>query len=238
MNCEEIERKDILAAYITGKLPEAERDQFEEHFFGCEECLRSVEAARIARKVLVAQPVGRRAVHWWIPALAAAAVLVVGIAIWRTGSTQHRPEVAVSVVQPVVQPSYDLLAKFDAPGYRPATLRSAGKASKSFAAAMKLYSVGDFAAAAAGLRGIVGAEGEYYLGVSELLAGDRSGGIADLQKVIARGDTPYLSEGRFYLAKGLIGDGKLAEARVELEVLVKEKSELGPSASKLLAQLR
>ena len=55
MTCEEVERNDTLAAYITGKLPEAERDQFEEHYFGCERCVQEVEAARLAREVFAGE---------------------------------------------------------------------------------------------------------------------------------------------------------------------------------------
>jgi TolA-binding protein len=234
MNCEEVERKDILAAYITGKLPEVDRDQFEEHFFGCDECLQQVEAARIAREVLMARAAAKpkAAVRWWIPALAAAALLVVGIAVWKPAAPK-----ALVVVAPQEKPSYDLLARFDPPAYLPSTLRSASRTTKNFSEAMKLYTSGDFAGAAKGLRGLDGSRPLYYLGVSELLSGDRSGGIADLQKVVALGDTPYLSEARFYLAKGLIGDGNLAGARTQLETLVQEKSELAPKASEILNSL-
>jgi hypothetical protein len=55
--------------------------------------------------------------------------------------------------------------------------------------------------------------------------------------VIAAGDTPFLSEGRFYLAKGLIGARDLAGARAQLEALVKERSELAPQAQELLGEL-
>jgi hypothetical protein len=39
------------------------------------------------------------------------------------------------------------------------------------------------------------------LGVSYLLAGQTENGIATLQAVIAAGDTPFLNEAWFYLAK-------------------------------------
>lgn len=225
MNCEEVERNDILAAYIAGKLPEAERDQFEEHFFGCEECLQQVEAARIARDVLIANPLAKKPrMHWWVPALAVAAVLVVGIAVWK--SPVAEPQKVAPVVVAQAKPSYELLARFDPPVYRASTLRSATRAPKSFASAMKLYSAGDFAGAAVGLRELDTTVARFYLGVSELLAGDRGAGVADLKKTVEAGDTPYQSEARFYLAKGLLGEAKVDEARVQLETLVREKGEL------------
>jgi len=236
MNCEEVEQNDILAGYITGKLPETDRDQFEEHFFGCEECLQKVEAARIAREVLIAhKPAPAR--QWWIPLLAAAAVLIGVLAIWRGMTPKAEQAPTVAAVKPKVEPSYELLARFDPPSYRPSTLRSSERTARSFEIAMKLYSAGDFAGAATALRTTNSVEARYYLGISELLSGDVTGGTADLQKVIAAGDTPYLSEARFYLAKAFLKAHNVAGSREQLEKLVEEKSELAPRATELLGQL-
>jgi hypothetical protein len=232
MNCQEVEQRDILGAYIAGKLPEAERDSFEEHFFGCDACLRDVEAARIAREVLLKQPSARLGT-WWIGLAAAAAVIVGAIVFWPAAKL-------VTVEKPVAkaaEPSYELLARFDAPVYRASTLRGAEKTARAFRDAMKLYSAGDFAGAAAGLRSVDSVEAKYYLGVSELLAGDRAGGVDTLRQVVAAGDTPFLSGGRFYLAKGLIGAGDLPGAREHLAALVRDRSELAPRAQELLGQL-
>jgi hypothetical protein len=102
---------------------------------------------------------------------------------------------------------------------------------------MKLYASGDFSGAAAGLRGVDSVEALYYLGLSELLAGNRTSGLLDLSKVIDTGDTPFRSEARFYAAKTLLGKGDLPRARTELNALIQEQSELAPQAKELLSQL-
>ena len=248
MNCQEVEQQDILGAYIAGKLPEAQRDLFEEHFFGCDDCLRNVEAARVAREVLIARKASAPARNRWIPWLAAAALLVVGIAIWKAKTGRQievaavAPKPAAEVAEAKAGPDYTLLAKFDPPVYRPANLRGAEKTDRAFRAAMERYAAGDFAGAAVGLRAVAGAtaafvEARYYLGIAELQTGDIAPGLSDLQRVIAAGDTPFLSEARFYAAKASLGQNDAAAARLQLETLVREKSELAPRAEEILKQL-
>jgi TolA-binding protein len=242
VNCEEVEKKDILGAYIAGKLPEAERDQFEEHFFGCERCLEQVEAGRLARRALEAKPVSRGAGrYWWVGALAAAAAVLLGVWIWKGAVPQAPPRPVIAVAEKPARPNYELLARFDPPAYRPSTLRGAERVARTFRDGMKLYTNGDFAGAAAGLRAIAAGgenpEALYYLGISELLSGERESGIADLRKTIAAGDTPYRPEARFYLGKALLGSGDVPGARQQFETLVRDKSELGPEAEQILNQL-
>ncbi|HEV7668915.1 MAG TPA: zf-HC2 domain-containing protein [Thermoanaerobaculia bacterium] len=42
---DEVEARDLVDAYLTGRLNEAERDEFEAHYFDCAECLEKLEAA-------------------------------------------------------------------------------------------------------------------------------------------------------------------------------------------------
>ncbi|HXU30011.1 MAG TPA: zf-HC2 domain-containing protein [Thermoanaerobaculia bacterium] len=42
---DEVEARDLVGAYLAGRLPEAERDAFEAHYFDCAECLEKLEAA-------------------------------------------------------------------------------------------------------------------------------------------------------------------------------------------------
>jgi hypothetical protein len=234
MNCEEVEQQDIVGAYVAGKLPEELRYLFEEHYFGCDHCLHQVEVARIARNVLVARRPAKFRV--WMPLLAVAAALIAGVVIWKTMTP--KPEIAKAPPTPAPARNYQLLARFDAPPYEPANLRGSETVARSFRDAMKQYSAGDYAAAAIALRSTANTtEARFYLGLSELLSGDRAGGTADLERVITAGDTPFQSEARFYLAKALLGSNNPEGARQQLETLVKEKSELGPRATEILNQL-
>src|SRR5277367_6719630 len=98
MNCEDVEQQDILGAYIAGTLPDAQRDLFEEHFFACEKCLQEVEAARIAREVLLAGKGAKSgaSLRWLIPV---AAVFIAAIVAWKFAPL--KPSTAVVAPPPV-----------------------------------------------------------------------------------------------------------------------------------------
>jgi hypothetical protein len=237
MNCEYVEQHDILGSYMAGTLADEERDGFEEHFFGCEQCLQEVEAARVAREVLLKRGAGlqNRRRNWWVAGIPAAAAIFFGLWIWK-GPIPPSERLPERLPVPQKQ-SYDLLGRFDPPAYRPATLRGANKLARSFPVAMKFYSSGNFEKAAASLKSIPGVEAQYYLGISEVLSGDRRNGITDLKKVVAAGDNPYRSEARFYLGKALVGSGDFPAAKLEFETLITEKSEWSPQAADVLVQL-
>jgi len=85
-----IERSDVIDRYVRGRMPPAERSEFEEHFLDCQECLDQLELARSLREGIkvcaahqpsVAAPRPRPgSFDWfsWRPAAAAAmAVLLI-----------------------------------------------------------------------------------------------------------------------------------------------------------------
>ncbi|MBI2689702.1 MAG: zf-HC2 domain-containing protein [Acidobacteria bacterium] len=84
---DEAKSRELAEAYVSGRLPEAESDAFEEHYFACAECWSDVEAIRKLRAgvrdaarggTLTAPAPGQ---HWkW--AFAAAAVALIALASW------------------------------------------------------------------------------------------------------------------------------------------------------------
>ena len=77
----------------------------------------------------------------------------------------------------------------------------------------------------------------YYLGVSELLAGQNNAGVLALEKAAAYGDTPYIEASRFHLAKGLIRQKQYAEAARQLRLAAGLKGEFERPALDLLEQV-
>ena len=70
MGHEEANRIEAAERYLLGELSDAERDQFEEHFFGCQACAEDVRTGAIfeanARAVLAEQPRQASAKPgWW-----------------------------------------------------------------------------------------------------------------------------------------------------------------------------
>ena len=135
---------------------------------------------------------------------------------------------------------YQLLARFDPPPY---TQAEAAGANPEFRAAMEHYATHDCAGAIAGLRQVLAARHDFsaarfYLGICSLVSRDSASGIAELRAVIASGESPYLDAARFYMAKGLLGEGDIAGARQQLASVISRQGELAPQAQALLAAIQ
>jgi TolA-binding protein len=79
---------------------------------------------------------------------------------------------------------------------------------------------------------------KFFLGICFLLSGQTDEGIAELKKTIAIGDSAYLGEAHFYLAKGLLRQGDIKGARQELKAAAEPGGSLGEEAARLLTQLQ
>jgi Flp pilus assembly protein TadD len=141
-------------------------------------------------------------------------------------------------------PSLAELARFDPPTYTPTVLRGAqDEATRKFRAAMKQYQQGDYARAVTGLREAAklnpkDAGALFFLGVSCLLSGQTDEGIAVLQQSVALGDTPYLEEAHYYLAKAFLRKSDLAAAGAELQKGAQLKGDLESKVQELLQAIQ
>lgn len=173
------------------------------------------------------------------------------------------PATEVSPVEPAVQPPVSLgpdvpatppapvpvvplsvLARVEPPDYIPLSLRGQrDEAAVRFEAAMRRYVDGDYAGAipdlatAARLRPD-GAHIAFFLAICQLLTDDVDAAIAGLQQTIALGDSPYLEESHYYLAKARLRQGDVAAARDELERTIEQHGRLESEARRLLEQLK
>ncbi len=59
-----------------------------------------------------------------------------------------------------------------------------------------------------------------------------------MRQVVAAGETPYLEQARFYLAKGLLATNNKAGARQQLDAVIELHGNLEQQAESLLAQFR
>jgi len=172
-------------------------------------------------------------------------LVAMGVFGWLAWTSRNEPgvgRVAGARVQapasPIPEERYEMLAAFRAP----ASLPNAS-APKLFQQAMERYANRDFVAAIPELRaaaattpGFIAAR--FYLGICLLLTGDRISGIEELRAVIEAGNSPYLEQARFYLAKGLIGEHDIPRAQTQLEALIAQHGDLEKQATVLLAQIR
>ena len=154
-------------------------------------------------------------------------------------------QAGTSVAQPARQPvvALSVLARVEPPVYIPLTLRGPhDEAVEKFDAAMRRYAEGDFAGALPGLASAAGlnpkaANAVFFLAVCQLLTDRPEDAVEGFQRTIALGESPYLEEAHFYLAKTRLRQGDVAAARLELERTIRRRGRLEADARTLLAQL-
>jgi TolA-binding protein len=135
------------------------------------------------------------------------------------------------------------LARFDAPGYIAPTLRSStDPARQQFRDAMTAYQSGRYRAAIAGFRAAVdldasAPDSNFFLGVCYLLVDETDAGIHSLRNTIALGDSPFLEEAYFYLAKALLRQNQLAAAQQQLRQVIRLNGDRQNEARRLSEQL-
>jgi tetratricopeptide (TPR) repeat protein len=188
-----------------------------------------------------------RAIPAWAWVLAACLVLTLGIRLTWTARHAPAPElVQAPAAKPsatAAQPDLLALAEFKPPAYAAVVMRgSESDANATFRRAMDLYQRGEYSRAANGLRQATVMDSEdpaarFYLGVSELLAGQTEGGLRALRATVALGETDFRDRARFYLAKGLLRTGDAGEARRLLELVARSGSPLKGEARQLLDKL-
>jgi hypothetical protein len=172
-------------------------------------------------------------------------LIAMGVFGWLAWTSRQEPgigRVAGARAQvpagPIPDERFELLATFRAPEYMPVS-----RAPKDFQKAMQHYANQDFAGTIPGLRAAAATApsfiaARFYLGICLLLARDRISGIQELRAVTEAGDTPYLEQARFYLAKGLIAEQDIPRAETQLKNLIALHGDLEKQATALLAQIR
>jgi anti-sigma factor RsiW len=135
------------------------------------------------------------------------------------------------------------LGRFEPPTYAPASLRGIqDEATTRFLRGMQHYADRDYRAAVADLRAAVRLDPEsahamFFLGVSSVLTGQLDEGIRALRQTISVGDSPYLEEAHFYLAKAFLQNHDPAQARQEIERTIRLRGPLENESRQLLAAL-
>ena len=268
MDCTLPVREEILERYLAGNLGEEACETFEEHYFGCARCfdeLQTLQAIRdeLTRSSAEVEPGRRRTALVWVPAaVAAALILAVGGATWlrevrpvvsetiRSGpppapTSATVPQPAAPAAPPAAPvPSLEQLARFEPPAYQPSTLRGVpDEATARFLRGMTAYRKADYNEAVADLRLAADADPDaphirFFLGITHLMLGQRDLGIDRLRGTIALGDSPYLEDAHFYLAKALLARNDLAGAESELNKVIQLQGQGSDQARHLLSQVR
>ena len=261
MDCPLRSGHDLAEAYVTGTLPEAELDAYEQHFYDCSACLaqvKSLQALADRLRQLPAGPApypttspGRSAAPWL--ALACAAGLIAAFGWWWQGGAPRAPDArplvaAAAPATPRVEAAsrHDVLtqlARVVPPHYVLSAAR-AGEAppAGSFDAAMAHYVAGRHREAAAVLHALSATTPAdpgiaFFSGISELVAGRPAAARESLTRSIAADVPPYADEAHFYLAKAYLAEDAVDQARRELHYAVEHEAGPDGEAQRLLEAL-
>ncbi|HLJ45073.1 MAG TPA: tetratricopeptide repeat protein [Bryobacteraceae bacterium] len=179
---------------------------------------------------------------FWIYGGTVVVLLLAGVIFtWQAMDSQREPGVrnvagavptALGKTSPV---RYQLLARIE-PAPPPEMPQGTEKA-------LEAYNRRDYVTAIERFNSVLGthpdsAEARFYLAICHLLTKDTGTGTAELQHVIAVGNTPYLDQAHFYLAKVLLGRGDVAGARRELRDAMAVHGDFEKRAEVLLSELR
>lgn len=238
LTCEDVRRDALIERFLAGRLTGADLDAFESHYVTCERCQNELQLGTAIRVSLRSIPVARRSRSWtrWAGVAGLAAAAVIMMVVWR----------AQSGVSPELR---QLGAVLQAPIYLGIPLRSnETDSSRAFDEAMREYQGERYDDAARRLRQLIRVDGqnppaEFFLGASLLMIGDDDAAAESFGRVIALGDTPYLSEAHFYRAKALLRRGETDAALADLravngrsEVVAAQARALADSISRLRAR--
>ena len=205
-----------------------------------------------------------RRLRGWAPALGVAAtvVLATGAMLWMRSPTPPEPRESAqpqpqsratsserpvpSVSEPAVaqKSSLEELTRVQPPPYQPLRLRGLpDEATTRFLSGMEHYREADYGAAVTDLRAAAALDSEashvnFFLGISQLMVGQDADGIERLRATIALGDSPYLEEAHFNLAKALLRRKDFGAAEAELQALIQLRGSKGAEAGRLLTQIQ
>lgn len=256
MSCPAPLGDELLEDYLQDRLDEAARRSVEEHYFACPSCLARIETLQALRPALLREaalrpPRRRKPVGLATAATAAAAFLVGALVVRQI----REPHGKVSPSEPTGSPAavtaapdgdgreLQQLAPLTAAPYRRATLRDATAALPGFEAGMEAYGRGDYAGAVRQLEPLAAAHADhpevlFFLGVSHLLSGRVADGVARLEQTTVLGDTPYLEQATFYLAKARLAGGDVEKAEAALEAVIRLRGDLEVPARELQRRLQ
>jgi tetratricopeptide (TPR) repeat protein len=254
MDCQRVVEEEIIERYLTGKLPEAETDVFEQHYLGCQSCFQELQFRHAAAVELKRLPLAssRPAVvplrSRWTWGLAAAAVLLLALV---SVTTFYRRQNSQMVQKPPARNEAEQriiarLAVVDtAPPYVPFTIRGGktGAATERFQEGMERYIQHDYEDAVGPLREAIRLDANlqpalFYLGISYLLMDRPDEAVAQLSKLTSAEANPYTEESHWYLAKAYLKKRDLGSAQKELERVVTLNGPHLAEARQALEQIR
>src|SRR4030042_2879833 len=251
MNCDQIEREEIIEKYLTGRLDRAGQKEFEGHWFGCSQCNQKLQGSRMLQEKLwekgdeILSQTQKPARVWvrrraWAYSASAAVLIIAAAALWWQFGGSGRSKAGTKETAAALS----MLARIEPPLYIPPALRGAeDEATERFRTGMKHYQEGRYGEAIPDLRAAAElnpgkAATRFFLGICLLMTGQTDAGIEELKGTIGLGDSVYLEEAHFYLAKAHLGKGDVGGGGERPNGVLGRRGNSKEEAGQILAQLR
>jgi TolA-binding protein len=248
MTCTDVQARELAERYVRNDLSEAEREEYELHFFECERCHAEVETIMAVRDALAHHPQPSLWIQsrGWL-ALAAALVLVVSAAVgWLLlkrdtagpATTVSAPAAPPATATPVAELAQ--LAVVEPPPYEPRRFRGGSRA--AFTAGMERYLARDYAAAIGLLERATRDEPEaedaaFYLGASYLLENRAADAARVLSRFTSRPESDYAESAQFLLANAALKSGNPKAALRALDATIAFHGDYEAAAQRLRERL-
>lgn len=139
--------------------------------------------------------------------------------------------------------SLEEMARLEPPRYDPLTLRGVSdEATERFERGMQRYRKADYAGAVVDLRAAADLDPDaahirFFLGIAHLMLGQDNAAVDRLRATIALGDSAYLDEAHWYLAKAFLRRRDLRAAETQLKRLLQLGGSRSDEARRLLTQI-
>lgn len=220
--CEIFDSRSTIERYVAGTTTPAETTDFESHLVGCRDCQQAVRIGAAARQALRSGSARSPRPAWGttlaVLALAAGVVIVAGAELLSQRRIQS-------------------LGDISAPSYMGIAVRSS-VADSLFDRAMRSYHAGQYDRAAELLTAARAAGADstltsFFAGASRLMRNDPDRATHEFRIVIGRGESPYLAEAHFYLAKSWLQRGGADSAMVHLAAAAASQYPIAPTARAL-----
>ena len=227
-----------LSRYVAGTLPADDVSGLEAHLFECGACLGQVkEMAAMAAALRELQPAHMHAK----PPAGNKRRLRIRLAAFAATALATAATIALFFL-PGPRTLHDL-SGMAPPRFEPLAIRLGGDAATRLAdLGMAAYQGADYATAAthfaAAARQAPAPSTFFYLGVSQLLAGDPQGAVRSLRAALLPPGNPYIADAHFYLAKAMLRLNRPDSALVELDVVSSKGTALAVHARALADSVR
>lgn len=231
MTCNEF--NGFADSYLLGNIPEEKREEFEFHYFQCNECFASIKISErlYSREIpLIAAQREFFLFRYWKPALAFATVLIAVLSFFLIQRHSDND-----------QWNYNITT-FTPPVYIETETRDGFFRGDAISQAMRHYNKKEFTQAL-DIFNHVPVENDipavpFFKGICLLVLDQKKESIQEFDRIIQKMNPSYYDEALYFKAIALVRSNRQGEALIILNNLQQMFSPLSPNAGQLVEKIR